>query len=183
MHARAGTASSTMRAMVSRSDLNERCCRPAPVVVAERRAGRLAAAQRRWRWSVVGRGRDRRGWRPMEAGRRRRRGAERPLRLAHGRLTHPFIWLTHPFVWLKDTHTPYMSVFANLPPASRPTPQRVPILGSDSELDDVELHESPATCPHAEHHQHRLARARVRVVKRPRGERGTERLCSEPRGS
>ena len=42
--------------------LDERCCRLAPVVVAERRAGgRLAAVQRRWRWLVVGRGRGRRG--------------------------------------------------------------------------------------------------------------------------
>ena len=41
-------------------------------VVAERRAGRLAAAQRRWRLPVVGRGRGSRGWWPVAAGQRRR---------------------------------------------------------------------------------------------------------------
>ena len=38
-----------------------------------RRAGQLAAAQRRWKGWVAGRGRGRRGWRPLVAGRRRER--------------------------------------------------------------------------------------------------------------
>ena len=63
-------ASCQQHARTCLEHLDGRCWRPAPVVVAERRAWRLAAALRRRRWPVVGQGRGRRGWWPVVAGRR-----------------------------------------------------------------------------------------------------------------